>query len=195
MLAIRPARPGDASDIAVLVDMASYGLASWLWGGAVLRGEAASVLEIGRDRALRDDGPMTYRRAFVAEIDGTPAGMLRGYLQPQPMPEPNWAEVPAQLRPLLELEAEAPGSWYVNVLAVFPEARRRGVGAALLAKAEELAAAAGTKRMSLVVEDDNPAGLALYQRTGYRPAATRPFVPFREKPAAREWILMVKALA
>ncbi len=191
-LTIRPARPSDASDLAVLVDMASFGLASWLWMGTVLRGEAVSVLEIGRARALADDSPMTYRRAWIAEIDGVPAGMLRGYRQEEPAAEPDWEKLGPQLRPLVELEREAPGSWYVNVLATFPEARRRGVATALLAKADELAAAAGARGLSLVAEDDNPDALRLYRRCGYREVSRRPFVPFREGQKAQKWLLLVK---
>ena len=43
------------------------------------------------------------------------------------------------MRPLVLLEAKAPGSWYVNVLATFPEFRRQGIGVQLLAVAERKA--------------------------------------------------------
>ena len=36
------------------------------------------------------------------------------------------------------MEALAPGSWYVNALAVLPEFQGRGLGARLLKLAEEL---------------------------------------------------------
>ena len=38
--------------------------------------------------------------------------------------------------PLQELENLAPGTWYVNVLAAYPEHRGQGYGTALLAVAE-----------------------------------------------------------
>lgn len=118
--------------------------------------------------------------------------MLRGYRQEDPMPEPDWAKLGPELRPLIELEREAPGTWYVNVLAVFPEARRRGVGMALLAKADSLAVETGATALTLTVEDDNAPARRLYAQCGYREVAWRPFVHFREGQKAERWILMRK---
>lgn len=58
-------------------------------------------------------------------------------------------------------------------LAVAPEARRRGVGAALLAAFEAEAAARGAARAYLEVASDNPAAQALYTRAGWRHAGLR----------------------
>ncbi|MFI9362363.1 GNAT family N-acetyltransferase [Kitasatospora sp. NPDC053057] len=54
-------------------------------------------------------------------------------------------------------------------LAVDPEHRRRGIGAALLAAAEERFAALGGRRIDAMVLDDNALGHRTWQAAGYRP--------------------------
>lgn len=192
---IRPATPADAASMAVLVDIAGYGLPAWIWSAAVARGDASSVLEVGRSRALREQGSFSYRNAFIAELDGNVAGMLTGYRQPDTMTIDDLAEVDPVLRPLFALEALAPGTWYVNVLATFAEYRSKGVGAALLAQAETLARQTNASGLSVIFEDDNLGGRQLYERTGFKEVASRPFVAFPGCRPAHAWILMAKTLA
>ncbi len=52
-------------------------------------------------------------------------------------------------------------------IAVAPDVRRAGVGAALLTAAEELARARGARKLSLRVLGTNPAAQRLYQRLGF----------------------------
>ncbi|MEU8925923.1 GNAT family N-acetyltransferase [Kitasatospora sp. NPDC048545] len=54
-------------------------------------------------------------------------------------------------------------------LAVDPEHRRRGIGAALLAAAEERFAALGGRRADAMVLDDNALGHRTWQAAGYAP--------------------------
>ncbi|WP_327674208.1 GNAT family N-acetyltransferase [Kitasatospora sp. NBC_00458] len=54
-------------------------------------------------------------------------------------------------------------------LAVDPEHRRQGVGAALLAAAEERFAALGGRRADAMVLDDNALGHRTWQAAGYGP--------------------------
>ncbi|MER7772214.1 GNAT family N-acetyltransferase [Kitasatospora sp. NPDC096140] len=54
-------------------------------------------------------------------------------------------------------------------LAVDPEHRRRGIGAALIAAAEERFAELGGRRVDAMVLDDNPLGHRTWQAAGYRP--------------------------
>ncbi len=55
----------------------------------------------------------------------------------------------------------------ILTLAVRPDARRRGVGAALTAAAAERAVKAGASGLYLEVAADNHAARALYQRSGF----------------------------
>ncbi|MER6302293.1 GNAT family N-acetyltransferase [Kitasatospora sp. NPDC001539] len=54
-------------------------------------------------------------------------------------------------------------------LAVAPDHRRRGIGAALLAAAEERFTALGGRRADAMVLDDNALGHRTWQAAGYRP--------------------------
>lgn len=192
-ITIRPASRRDASDMAILVDIAGYGLPSYAWRDMVESGEAISVMEAGRIRALRDEGSFSWRNAIMADLDGRTAGLLVGYRQPDTPEEVDLAEIDPVFRPLFELEALAPATWYVNVLATFAEFRSRGVGRALMAEAERQGADAGTTGLSLIVEDDNEGGTRLYRSLGFEEKARRPFVTIPGGRDAKDWILMVKA--
>jgi ribosomal-protein-alanine N-acetyltransferase len=61
----------------------------------------------------------------------------------------------------------------VLALAVAPERRRRGLGAAALAALEAALRAAGARRLFLEAAADNAAALALYARAGWREAGLR----------------------
>lgn len=74
-----------------------------------------------------------------------------------------------------ELQDETePGEYYLDTLAVIPEARGRGVGAALLKAGAERARRVG-KPAGLLVDKTNPKARALYERTGFRKVNDRPF--------------------
>jgi ribosomal protein S18 acetylase RimI-like enzyme len=99
------------------------------------------------------------------------------------------------VRPLVELEAEAPGTWYINALAAFPHYRGRGFGTRLLHEAERIARSVDAPALSLIVADDNLGAKRLYERTGYRAVARRPLVPFPGLGHTGNWVLMTKAVA
>ena len=100
--------------------------------------------------------------------------------------------IPPMFVPLQELENLAPGTWYLNVMATYPEYRGQGYGARLLAIAERLAAESGSAGLSLIVLDANTGARRLYARAGYRQVADRPVV--KEDWACRgdDWVLLVK---
>lgn len=55
----------------------------------------------------------------------------------------------------------------ILTLAVAPEARRRGVGLALVGAAVGLARQGGASSLILEVGEDNPGAVALYERAGF----------------------------
>lgn len=63
---------------------------------------------------------------------------------------------------------------HINTLAVAPADRRRGLATALLRHVMADAAAAGATKATLEVRASNTAAIALYERLGFRIAATRP---------------------
>ena len=192
-LTFRPARKADASALAVLVDIAGEGLPAHLW--STLKAPGQSILEIGRDRAAREEGGFSYRNAIVAEVGGEVAACLVGYRLDDPYDLSLLAEIPPIVQPLVKLEAQAPGSWYVNVLATFPEFRGLGIATTLLEIAENNASDAEASALSVIVASWNEEAGRLYRRAGYEAVATEPAIPFPGCPHAGDWVLMVKSLA
>ena len=188
----RPAVKADASALAVLVDIAGEGLPAHLW--STLKAPGQSILEVGRERAAREEGGFSYRNAVVAEVDGEIAACLVGYRLADPYDLGNIEEVPQLVRPLVQLEAKAPGSWYVNVLATFPEFRRKGIGMALLRIAEKRARDEGAQTLSVIVAAENEPAARLYKAAGYDALATEPIFAFPGYPHGGDWLLMVKPL-
>ena len=61
---------------------------------------------------------------------------------------------------------------HLSLLAVSPEARRHGVGTALLLWLEQVARAAGIERVQLEARRSNAAALVFYGRHGYQQTGT-----------------------
>ncbi len=190
---IRPARKSDACALAVLVDIAGEGMPSFMWN--TMKAPGQSLLEFGRSRAARDTGAFSWRNATVIEVDDEVAGCLIDYRLDDPYDSGDLSEIPESIRPLVELEAKAPGSWYVNVLAAFPEFRGQGLGTRLLERAEERARAAGAREASVIVASANTGAARLYARVGYGERARLPVIAGPGADHGGDWVLLTKAVA
>ena len=166
----RPTTVDDATVLAELINYAGEGLPLYLWGQMAQPGESA--WDVGRRRAAREEGSFSYRNATIIEHDGKCAGCLIGYEIPD-NPEPLPDDMPAMFVPLQGLENLAPGTWYINVLAVRPQFRNQGLGTKLLALAQEKAQGLGKRGMSVIVSDANLGARRLYERLGYNETARR----------------------
>ena len=102
------------------------------------------------------------------------------------------AETPGIFVPLIELENMVPGSWYVNVLAVYPLHRGRGLGGQLLEIATGQAREDGSRGESIIVSDANTGARRLYERMGYRYVDQRPMVKDDWQNPGENWVLLVK---
>lgn len=189
---IREAQASDAAHLVRFINMAADDLPLHFWRRSV--GPDGDPWALGRERAARETGNFSYRNAWLAEVDGQVAACLLGY-PAEDEPGPIDPDTPPIFVPLLELEAMAPGSWYLNVLATYDQFRGQGCGSALLARAEEIARAQGHKTISLIAEDTHQDALRLYRAKGYREVARRPVVKGDWQVDASEWILFVKPLA
>jgi ribosomal protein S18 acetylase RimI-like enzyme len=188
----RPAAPDDAAALADLVHFASEGLALHVW--TRIAGAGGDPSQVGRERARRERGSFSYRNAVVVEEPaGQVAAALIGYALPE-QPEPISRDMPPMFVPLQELENLAPGTWYVNVLAAYPEQRGKGHGTALLGIADRIAASQKRPGLSIIVSDANTGALRLYQRCGYREQARRAKVKQDWAAPGTDWVLMVKPL-
>lgn len=188
---IRQATAADDADLVQFINMAADDLPLHFWRKSV--GPDGDPIAYGRERARRDTGNFTYRNAWLAEQGGAVAACLLGYMA-DAVPGPIDPDTPAIFIPLLQLEALAPGSWYLNVLATYGPHRGHGLGTALLAHAETVARGYGATQISLIAADTHQQARHLYTAKGYVEVARRPVVKGDWQVGAAEWILMTKAL-
>lgn len=188
-MSIRAARASDADHLTRFINMAADDLPLHFWRRSV--GPEGDPWAYGRERAARETGSFSYRNAWLAEAGGEVAACLLGYAA-ETGPAPIDPDIPPIFVPLLELEALAPGSWYLNVLATYEAHRGKGFGSLLLTRAEEIARAGGHKTISLIAEDTHQDALRLYGAKGFREIARRPVVKGDWQVDATDWILFVK---
>jgi ribosomal protein S18 acetylase RimI-like enzyme len=189
---IRDATKDDARHLAFLINLAGEKLPELQWRQMATEGQ--DPLAVGALRAAREEGLFSYRHTRIVEIDGSIAGMLLSYLLPDPYDIGDLDSYPAVIRPLVELEAKVPGSWYVNAIATYEQFRGCGVASALMSACEGFAQAARATELSLIVASENEGAYALYLKLGYQEIASRPLLVFPGGPGGGEWLLMVKNL-
>ena len=102
--------------------------------------------------------------------------------------------MPTMFVPLQQLENLAPGTWYINVLAVRPQFRRLGLGTKLLSLADETAKALGMSGLSVIVSDANWGARRLYERCRYKERGARPMVKEHWENDGQNWVLLTKHL-
>ncbi len=187
--ASRPATFEDARHLARLVNIAGDGLAHYHWQtlAAELDGDIDPWV-IGIRRAAGETSGFSFTKSLVVEMGGRVAGCVCSYPIDAPNDPQDHASVNPVFRPLLELEDLVVGSRYINVLAVYPEHRGKGIGSRLLAQTEALSRG---RRMSLIVSDANPDAIRLYERHGYGEFASRPNIKGDWDGPGDHWILMV----
>lgn len=186
---IREAKASDAGHLARFINMAADDLPLHFWKKSV--GPEGDPWALGQERAARESGNFSYRNAWLAEVGGAVAACLLGY-PAEDEPGPIAPDTPAIFVPLLQLEALAPGSWYLNVLATYDAFRGQGCGSALLAQAEAVARRAGHGEISLIAADTHQDALRLYRARGYGEVARRPVVRGDWQVDANEWILFTR---
>jgi ribosomal protein S18 acetylase RimI-like enzyme len=186
---LRRATKQDARTLAELVDYAGHGIPGYLWSRSAKEGQPP--IEVGIERVLREEVNFSYRNAVVADVDGRVASALLAYRLPEHS-DVNLDELPDLLRPLEELELKVPGTFYINILAAYPEYRGQGLGTTLLEAARALASEAGCNELSLEVFEQNEDAVRLYERHGYREIARLPAVPHQIYPFDGDVVLMTK---
>ena len=187
----RRATREDAVLLAEFVNYAGEGVPLHVWGRMARPGEMA--WDVGRRRASRDEGAFSYRNAAIIEDGSQAAGCLIGYGIPD-NPEPVAPNTQAMFVPLQELENLAPSTWYINVLAVLPGHRGRGLGTKLLGLADRIARSLKKKGLSLIVSDANAGARRLYERCGFAEKASRPIIEDGWTHEGRNWVLLTKSL-
>ncbi len=192
--AIRPALSSDAEAMARLIEIAGAGIPSYLWSTMAEPGE--TPLDVGIKRALRQSGSFSYTNGLMATVNGKVVGMVLAYPLNAPTPSDLAAlgDIPLLFRPFIELEYEAPGSFYINALAVFLGWRDRGLGSLLLEAAEDRARQLGCRTISVQAFSQNPGAVRLYQRHGFKLVDERPLFPHPCYPYDESTVLLVRDL-
>jgi ribosomal protein S18 acetylase RimI-like enzyme len=194
---IRDAVEGDARALAEVCIMAGHGVMELFYEGLV---PGKSVIDCVMARRILDrDSFATIKRWRVA-TDG--AGNFLGALNSMPhrvlMKAPDDPLLDeARLRPiagLLELEESAGDSYYVNIIAVFPQHRGSGAGYALMLEAERLAREQKFQRMSLCTFDGDPGLLKFYRRQGFATKDSRPIGTHPAIGATGNFVMMTREL-
>ena len=173
-LVIRPARREDACDELLYMSAAPY--------YDVYAGSQQRAQRILRALWPRERHNASYQVCRVAECDGRLLGVTAAFpieqgeqlagrfvfLSFPRIPIWRWPTVFAHLRAAGRVTPSHPlRAWYIDALAVAPEARRNGVGRALLADASEQATALGLAGVALDTALNNGSARKLYESAGF----------------------------
>ncbi len=190
---IQPASSEDSANLALLADIATRRLTTFLWDLAADEGQ--SSFEVGRSLIYANqNSSVHYSKWLVARSTAGVLGGLNGYtLDNGSFATPSVASIRV-LEPVNQLKEMIIGTWYVSAIAVFTEARGMQVGQSLLRAAELLARAASVKEITLMVGSFNPRAQRLYESIGFEKRAERNFEPFAGSDRQGQWILMAKDL-
>jgi ribosomal protein S18 acetylase RimI-like enzyme len=177
-----------------LFAIAGRGIPEYVWSLHAINGH--SPRQIAIERVSREDANFSYRNVLLAEREGEVVGMLLGYSLREPTPAEiaSLDTLPPVLRPMVALEQRAPGTFYINALAVREEHRGNGIGSKLLYKSRQRALAAHTARITVEVFEQNEGALRLYQRHGFRILDRCAVVRHACHPYSGELLLMVQNL-
>jgi ribosomal protein S18 acetylase RimI-like enzyme len=186
----RQATKADCRTVAELALIAGEGIPAYFWEPSQQPGEALE--DVGARHAASETDNFSFRNAHLAVIGTQVAGMLLAYRLPDEDGAESLDEFPLFIRPLIELERCVPGTFYINMLAAYPRYRNQGVGTALMALADGVAATAGCAMLSVEVFEKNAGALRFYRRLGYAIVDRRPVIPHPYQPHDGDILLLTK---
>jgi ribosomal protein S18 acetylase RimI-like enzyme len=187
----RAATPSDATDVALLTNIATHGLTAVIWASEEGAAGTYNPIEVGRQHVLRDGDDLSWRHATIAASSEEVVGLLLGFRdEPRAFP----ADLPAFAVPFFEMRREAPGAWYISMISVYAPWRHRGIGFQLMEIAQAKRLESAANGLSLIVEDVNIPAQRFYERCGFTVRTKRPMVPFPGggPDGVLDWLLMVK---
>lgn len=164
---IRPAQPTDSLAAAYLLNHALKDIAEALTGET----EHKRILEILASFFEQEPNRLSYKNCLVSEIDDRVVGIIVLYhgSEAKDLDQPILTYLQEKKNdPILTLDVEADlNDYYIDTLCVHPEFSGKGIGTALIHKAEEQAKQMHYDRISLNVEEENHGAFRLYDRLGY----------------------------
>ncbi len=181
-----------ARDLAQLINIAGEGIPFFIWSQMARDDE--SPMDIGEARAARSDGDFSYRNAKVLINNDNILGMFLGYQLPLSYSLDELGEYPPVVRPLVELESIAAGSFYINALATYEKYRGKGVAKTLMIAAESLALENRYHDLSLIVGSENVVAITMYKKMGFFALQSREVIGYPGATLGGDWVLMMKHL-
>lgn len=161
----------DCGKIAELFTIASDGVSNYIWSTMSADYPGLTLLEIGAQRYANPDGNFSYKNCIVAEKEGEVVGLLMTF----PIGESEGEKVTEQPEDISDepdvlapYSLEAPGTWYICAIALFPEFRGQGLGTQFINIALEQAKEHGFQEVSLLCFEQNTGALKLYQRNNFK---------------------------
>jgi len=207
-IVIRPARPEDAPQAAYLMYLSGPSFALAILGGPESR--AVGVL---RKLFPIPHHLYSHTYAFVAEAKGKVVGLFLGFDRKEWEAARRamgrelgfkWFRIvrpwhlPRMILPLLDLartfEPLSEEDYLIQMLAVLPEMRRRGIATKLMEFAAEQARSKGLKRLVLDVLIENEGARRFYEHAGFRAVKTVTDPHFCRRFGVRGSIRMVRPL-
>jgi len=131
-LKIRKAMPADCRVIAELALMAGEGIPAFFW-----QQPGQNIIDTGAKKACSETDNFSYHNVHLAELNNEATAMLLAYKLPE-KDDTNLDQLPKIIRPLIELEQCMPGSFYINMIATYPQHRGKAVGTKLLGAVDNL---------------------------------------------------------
>lgn len=178
----RSATVSDCYPIAELFQIASDGVSTYIWSTLADEYPGLTLLEIGAKRYANEERLTSYKNCVIAGSDREVMGMMLTFpIDPHPpqLKEPTTVTSPEPSRSdiLAPYEMEAPGTWYICALAMFPQYRGKGLGTQFLFLARQQAQQRDYEELSLLCFEQNEGALKFYKRNGFKEIDRTPVVP------------------
>jgi len=193
--ALRRATEADIPDLARLFIMAADGIVDAVYHDLV---PGLALEKIFEWRFSQFGTVLSYEYCWVAQDGLQVAGMVNAYpidhLADAPSDPRLTADRLAVFRPFETLREQAAGSYYINLVAVYPEWRGKGIGHRLIGLATSDAQQQGLTELSLIVFEQNSRAVALYRRLGFEISARSQVAPHRLIRRTGDLVLMKRRL-
>lgn len=185
---LRAATVNDCPKIAQLFNIASDGVANYVWSTLQADYAGLSLIEIGTKRYAQEQTDFSYQNCTVVECNGEVIGMMvsfplkasgaesEGNYEIANHSESSSSE-PDVLAPYYRLKLKASKTWYIGGIALFSEFRGQGIGTQLLDIARIQARKQGFQKLSLLAFEQNQRAVKLYERNGFKAIERTPVVP------------------
>ena len=169
------------------------GFAELMYEGVIPERSVTQILE---HRFSRGGATSSIANSRIVEEDGVVLGGLQAYPWDAAEEDPKDLLIPEARLPFFEpFEHLSPsGRYYINILAVYPEYRGRGLARQLMAVAEDQGRVAGFREAALHVFSENRAAVSLYEGLGYRQAGRRPLVAHPKLHYDGDMLLLTRTL-